>query len=542
MMRLTSMHACRNGNAILTGILILVYSSIMVKSHRSFRIHGPRFCAIAMVALIGLLTSACELSGNGPEPRELAGSVDITGIPRVGETLGVNVRNLDGSGNVSFEWLADGQPFANNRGSTLRLDTPHANRTITVTVSTSDNYGGVTSLPAGPVIAAGGTLPPLTGSVDITGIPNVGQTLRANIDDLGGSGALSYEWKIDGVPFVNDRGILSLDGLHRDRNISVTVRRENNSGSVVSEPIGPIGAGTASELAGSISITGSPHVGQTLRVNVNNLGRGGEVFHEWMVGDETVGTGGTLFLIPDDIGQTVTVTVMREGSFGSVISTPTGPVTQRPILTGTIGITGTPQVGQTLRVNTAGLGGSGAMSFVWGVGGTIAGMNNTLTLVDAHVGQYVTVTVTRANNDGSVTSLSVGPITAAAPPPPASITITVTGIPGHYIGHWGAIDLESNWAGWVAESAWLRITGSSVTFTMRTLDGAPFNVPATYRVHFSINYDEEPVGDYSVIRGISAGNNSIPFVAFTPVFFGFSENLESTEDVGESSAGMRRWR
>ncbi|MCL2193228.1 MAG: hypothetical protein FWB78_07520 [Treponema sp.] len=602
----------------------------MGKSLGLFRIRSFRFCAIAMVVLIGFSIAACEMSGNGLEPTELAGSVSITGIPRVGETLGVNVRNLDGSGDVSFEWMVDGQPFANNRGATLRLDALHVGSTFTVTVSTSDNYGGVTSFPVGPVIVAGGILPPLTGSIGITGIPQVGQTLRANIDYLEGNGAISYEWKIDGDPFENNRGmILPLDILHRDRNISVTVRRENNSGCITSDSIGPIGAGTMSALTGSVSITGSPHMGQTLRVNVNSLGGSGEIFHEWMVGNQTVGTGGTLFLIPGDVGQPVTVTVRRENNFGYVTSLSVGPVTQRPLLTGTIGITGMPQVGQTLRVDTASLGGSGAMSFDWKVGDAIAGTANTLSLVDAHIGQYVTVTVRRANNDGSVTSSaagpvvaippltgtigitgipqvgqtlrvdtaslggsgamsfvwrvggsqvgtgnslllqsvhvgqmvtvtvtragntgsatspSVGPVTAAPLPPPPSptaITITVTGIPGRYIHHWGAIDLESSWAGWVAESAWLRITGSSATFTMRTFDGAPFNISGTYRVHFSIDDDMGEVGNYSVMRGISAGNNSIPFTAFTPVFSGFSEGLESTEEGGGSRAGARRWR
>jgi len=502
---------------------------------------GLKFCAIAMVSLAGLSIAACQ-NVLSDDARELAGSVSITGIPRVGETLGVNLRNLDGSGNVSFEWMADGHPFANNRGATLHLGPLHANRTITVAVTTSDNYGGVTSLPAGPVIAADGTLPPLTGSVGITGIPRMGQTLRANTGYLGGSGAVSYEWKIDGTQFENRHGmILPLDGLHRDRVVSVTVRRKHNSGSVTSEPVGPVGDGTATALTGSVSITGSPHVGQTLRANVGNLGGSGEIFHEWMVGNETVGTGGTLFLIPGDIGQTVTVTVMRKNNSGNVTSPSAGPVTQKPMLTGTVGITGTPRAGQTLRANTARLGGSGAMSFEWRVGDVIVGTGNALPLVDAHAGQMVTVTVTRANNAGSVTSPPVGPVASVALPQPAPITITVTGIPGRYIGLWGAIDLESNWAGhpyWVAESDWQEITGPSVMFEMYTMDGAPFNVAGTYRIHLSIDNDYEPVGDYSVIRGLSAGNNSIPFTAFSLVFSIFSENLDSTEE-GIRSGGSR---
>ena len=590
-----------------------VYSRIMGNSLSLFRIRGLRFCAIAAVALLGFSIAACDLSGNGSGSRELAGSVSITGTPKVGETLGVNIRNLDGSGNVSFEWMADGQTFTNNRGATLHLGTIHATRTITVTVTTSGNSGGVTSLPIGPIIAAGETLPPLTGSVSITGIPRLWQTLRANTDYLGGSGEIFYQWMM-GNETIGTGAALLLDGLHMGRAISVTVTRANNSGSVTSPSTSPVEIGIVPPLAGSVSIIGSPNVGNTLRVNANNLRGGGEIFYQWMVGNETVGTGGTLFLLPGDLGQLVTVTVMRENHSSYVTSLPAGPVTLRPVLTGTIGITGATHVGQTLRINTANLGGSGTMSFVWRAGDTTVGTGSTLPLTNAHLGQMITVTITRANNDGSVTSPAVGPVTippltgtisitgaahvgqtlgvntaglggsgamsfvwraggntvstssntlllssahlgqtitvtvtranhygsvtsqpvgpvTPAPPPPP-ITITITGIPWHYVGHWGGIDLEANWGNWVAESAWQRITGSSATFTMRGFDGTPFNVAGTYRVHFSIDDDWGAIGDYSVTRTLSAGGNTIPFTAFIPVFSSFSdsEDLESAEE------------
>ena len=607
---------------------------VMENPLKPFRIFFPRFCAIAMVALVGISMTACPPSSPlpPPPPLELAGSVSITGIPRVGETLGVNLRNLSGSGNVSFEWMADGTPFGNNRGATLPLDALHAGRTITVTVTTSYNSGGLTSLPVGPVIAAGGTMPALTGTVSITGNPRVGQMLRANVDYLDGNGAISFEWKTDGTPFENSHGrILPLDGLHVGRTISVTARRANNSGHVASPPVGPVifGDETAPTLTGSIIITGNPYVGQMLRVNVNNLSGSGEIFHEWKVGNETVGTGDTLFLIPADVGQTVTVTVIRENNFGNVTSPPVGPITLRPLLTGTVRITGVPQVGQilmantiglggsgamsfvwkaggaqigtgntlpllghhvgqivtvtvtranndgsvtsppvgpveaippltgtiaitgvpqagqTLGVNTAGLGGSGAMSFVWGMAGSQVGTGSTLPLQNHHVGQTVTVTVTRANNTGSVTSPPVGPITPAPqpPPPPPALTITVTGIPWHYMNHWGAIDLESERYGWVAESAWIRISGTSATFTMST---GPAFTPGVHWVYFSIDDAVgNPVGDYiTPLRSISAGHNTIPFSAFS-VNLGrvFSENLESAEErtpAGNSRARTRR--
>ena len=41
-------------------------------------------------------------------------------------------------------------------------------------------------------------LPVLTGTVSINGIPQVGQTLTADVSSLGGSGTISYQWKRGG--------------------------------------------------------------------------------------------------------------------------------------------------------------------------------------------------------------------------------------------------------------------------------------------------------------------------------------------------------
>jgi len=86
----------------------------------------------------------------------------------------------------------------------------------------------------------------------------------------------------------------------------------------------------------------------------------------------------------------------------------------QPALTGTVRITGTPQVGQTLTANTAGLGGSGAINFQWRRGTTNVGTNsNTHVVQAADEGTNITVTVTRAGHSGSVTSPVVGPVTPA---------------------------------------------------------------------------------------------------------------------------------
>lgn len=74
-------------------------------------------------------------------------------------------------------------------------------------------------------------------------------------------------------------------------------------------------------------------------------------------------------------------------------------------LTGTVGITGTAEVGQTLTADTGALGGSGIITYQWKRGSTNTGTNgSTYEVQAADVGSTITVTVTRAGFTGNVTS------------------------------------------------------------------------------------------------------------------------------------------
>ncbi|MCL2067054.1 MAG: hypothetical protein FWG99_06280 [Treponema sp.] len=81
-----------------------------------------------------------------------------------------------------------------------------------------------------------------------------------------------------------------------------------------------------------------------------------------------------------------------------------------PPLTGTVNITGTPAVGNTLAANTS-LGGSGTIYYQWVRNGTTnIGTDSTYTVQTADEEFSITVTVTRANNSGNITSPAVGPV------------------------------------------------------------------------------------------------------------------------------------
>jgi len=92
---------------------------------------------------------------------------------------------------------------------------------------------------------------------------------------------------------------------------------------------------------------------------------------------------------------------------------PENSVSELPALTGTVSITETAQVGQTLTVNTSTLGSSGIITYQWKRGTTNIGTNsNTYTIRTVDAGSTITIMMTRSGNSGSITSNPTAVITS----------------------------------------------------------------------------------------------------------------------------------
>ena len=183
---------------------------------------------------------------------------------------------------------------------------------------------------------------------------------------------------------------------------------------------------TPPTLTGTVSITGTTQVWQTLTANTTSLGGNGTITYQWKRGTTTnIGSNSSTYTLqPADAGYTITVTVTRAGNSGSVTSSATAAITLSA-LTGTISITGTAQVGQTLTANTSLLNGSGTPSYQWSKGGTaISGATgSTYTIQSADANNTITVTVTRSGYSGSITSASVSVFSGAVITLPFSTTV-----------------------------------------------------------------------------------------------------------------------
>jgi hypothetical protein len=120
------------------------------------------FAGLFLAAIFSLTVTACGGDDTTPtaDPA-LTGSVSISGITRVGETLTAQINTLEGTGTISYQWnrgdmaTTVNNPISGATDQTYRLDEADLGKYVTVTVSRAGYTGTKTSNIAGPVVGAG---------------------------------------------------------------------------------------------------------------------------------------------------------------------------------------------------------------------------------------------------------------------------------------------------------------------------------------------------------------------------------------------------
>ncbi|GHV88259.1 hypothetical protein AGMMS50267_06190 [Spirochaetia bacterium] len=391
-----------------------------MKKLQSFGILAPLALAAALV--LSLAFTACGGDGDPTSPAgdpALTGTVTITGTAEVGATLTAVTTALDGTGTLSYQWIADTTDISGAIGATYSPVAGDVGKTIKVQVSRAGNSGTITSLPTSAIVAAGS--PALTGTVTITGTPQVGQTLTADTAALDGTGTLSYQWIADTTAITGATGT-TYSPVAGDvgKTIKVQVSRAGNSGTITSLPTSAIVAADSPALTGAVTITGTAEVGATLTADTTALDGTGTLSYQWIADTTAItgATGATYVPVADDVGKTIKVQVSRAGYSGSVTSAATAAVTAAiPALTGTVTITGTAEVGETLTADTSTLDGTGTLSYQWIVDTTdITGATGaTYVPVAADETKTIKVAVSRAGYTGTVTSAATAAVAAVTP-------------------------------------------------------------------------------------------------------------------------------
>jgi hypothetical protein len=194
------------------------------------------------------------------------------------------------------------------------------------------------------------------------------------------------------------------------------------------------------------------------------------------------------------------------------------PATAKVPLEGTVSIEGTAAVGLTLTANTSGLNGTGAFDYQWKRGDTKNAVNDpisgatedTYELTNADRGKFIKVTVTRANNSGSITSNVVGPV---------STSITIDGIDEYYEGKYATF-CSSSGTRPVAGHDLVGMTAFNSTTFMATgaqISGGSVTLPV-YRVNVGDNKDI--MGDITCVpyTGTATGIKIYVIIRDSPTF------------------------
>jgi hypothetical protein len=303
---------------------------------------------VTRAGYIGSVTSAATGPVSAYNPYLLTGTVSISGNPMVGQTLTVNTTSLNGTGMIAYQWRANDKSLGIFAQNYTPVNTD-VGKTITVIVARTDTTGNITSAAIGPVIPFDANQ--LTGTVSITAPLGtwVGQTLTANTSTLGGTGDISYQWKVTGV---NISGATSatykLTPNDAGQAVAVTVTRAGSSGSVTSAAVKAV----YPALAGTVSISGTPMVGEQLAIDTSSLAGTGTISCQWRANGVNIGLNSQNYtLTAADVGKTITIIVTMDGYSGSVTSLPTAvipsPGTGGPDTPG-IGVPGTEVIDENL--------------------------------------------------------------------------------------------------------------------------------------------------------------------------------------------------
>ena len=300
------------------------------------------------------LSSRLELSVNGPESQQqqavqnspATGAPTITGTAQVGETLTADTSGIaddDGLTNVaySYQWVSnDGNAdtdIQDAAASTYTLADADIGRTIKVRVSFTDDAGNEESLTSVATAEAEAKAnSPVTGTPNISGTAQVGETLTADTSGIADADGLdkasfSYKWQADGAEISGATGsAYTLADADEGMAISVKVSFTDDAGNdesltsaatdavaAAADPHAPQEAQAANTPAtGAPAITGAARVGETLAANTSGIadedGLTNATFaYQWLAGGADISGAADSTYVPvvDDAGRAIGVRV-----------------------------------------------------------------------------------------------------------------------------------------------------------------------------------------------------------------------------------------
>ncbi|MBQ4833724.1 poly(beta-D-mannuronate) lyase [Pseudoalteromonas sp. MMG010] len=369
-------------------------------------------CAIA-AALAGCNNSSDNNSNT-------LGTISLSGTPLSGETLTVAVSDENGITNdITYIWYADGTTIADATSPSFTLTDDQIGTAITAQALYTDDAGfnesHITDATSDVSAIA------FESSVSITGDALIGATLTAAVSDENGieNASITYTWFADDVAIADEvTSTLTLTEAQFGAVITVGVAFTDDRGfaeSATSLGTDPV---QRTNSQGSVAITGTPTVGNTLTAEIaDEDGATGDISYQWLADDVAISgaTNNTYLVEAALIGMAISVQVTYTDDNGfaeSNTSEATAPVTAELVpAQGSIEITGSfPYL--TSGELTADISDNNGFSqenvtFTWYADDVAIADTNNATFTPAdYAGAIISVSATYTDNDGFDESLS----------------------------------------------------------------------------------------------------------------------------------------
>lgn len=382
------------------------------------------------------------------------GAVTIDGTVEQYQTLTANTDDLadvDGLGEFSYQWRADGDDIPEATGATLELPQELVGKLISVDVIYTDGRGHeehVTSPQTAPVANVNDDP---DGEVTVSGDTEEGAILTADastITDIDGmeNAELSYQWMRDGTPITLATGLtyrLKQGDVGQSVTVAVTYTDDQGTEETVTSTAVTGITNVNDNPLGIITVQGTLSEGQELRVNTTRLTDEdglGELSYQWVrrVGEVDTdiegATASTYTLGAADVDAQLLVRVSYTDGFDN-------PESRDSLVTGTVGnvndaatgvvtIDGTTTEGQQLTANVDALDDLDGMenaefSYQWSRDGVAVdgATAKTYDLTQADVGSTMTVDVSFTDDRGGEEG-----VTSTATVPVANLNDDATGI------------------------------------------------------------------------------------------------------------------